>query len=81
MQLAIVNLYYLIIFSGLYGLPARTGKIKDLSRFDASFFGVHAKQANVMCPQLRLLLESTYETMIDAGKAFIRIGICYVCFK
>ncbi|XP_015126151.1 fatty acid synthase [Diachasma alloeum] len=51
----------------LHGLPARNGKIKDLSSFDAQFFGVHAKQANVMDPQLRLLLELTHEAIIDAG--------------
>jgi len=53
--------------SGLYGLPTRTGKLKDLSRFDATFFGVHAKQANVMDPQLRMLLELTHEAIVDAG--------------
>ena len=35
--------------------------------FDATFFGVHAKQAHVMDPQLRILLEATYEAIIDAG--------------
>lgn len=53
--------------SGLYGLPTRTGKLKDLAHFDATFFGVHAKQAHVMDPQLRILLELTYEALIDAG--------------
>ncbi|XP_030757326.1 fatty acid synthase [Sitophilus oryzae] len=53
--------------SGLYGLPTRTGKLKDLSRFDATFFGVHAKQAHVMDPQLRMLLELTHEAIVDAG--------------
>lgn len=53
--------------AGLYGLPARTGKIKDLSSFDASFFGIHSKQAHAMDPQLRMLLEITYEAIIDAG--------------
>lgn len=52
---------------GIFGLPARTGKIKDLAHFDAIFFGVHAKQADVMDPQLRILLETTYEAIIDAG--------------
>ncbi|KAL4239386.1 hypothetical protein ACF0H5_000203 [Mactra antiquata] len=52
---------------GTYGLPKRNGKLKDLSKFDASFFGVHPKQANSMDPQLRLLLEVTYEAIIDAG--------------
>ncbi|XP_039306405.1 fatty acid synthase-like [Solenopsis invicta] len=52
---------------GLHGLPARFAKIKDLSSFDAAFFGIHPKQAHVMDPQLRLLLEATYEAIIDAG--------------
>lgn len=53
---------------GLHGLPTRTGKLKDLSSFDATFFGVHAKQAHVMDAQLRKLLELTHEAIIDAGK-------------
>nr|XP_018905067.1 PREDICTED: fatty acid synthase [Bemisia tabaci]XP_018905075.1 PREDICTED: fatty acid synthase [Bemisia tabaci] len=53
--------------SGIHGLPTRTGKLPDLEHFDATFFGVHAKQANVMDPQLRMLLELTYEAIIDAG--------------
>lgn len=52
---------------GLHGLPERNGKLKDLAHFDATFFGVHAKQANLMDPQLRLLLELTHEAIIDAG--------------
>ncbi|XP_053996082.1 fatty acid synthase [Hylaeus anthracinus] len=53
--------------SGIYGVPTRTGKLKDLSMFDATFFGVHAKQAHLMDPQLRMLLEATYESIVDAG--------------
>lgn len=53
--------------AGIYGLPRRSAKIKDLASFDASFFGVHPKQAHVMDPQLRMLLESTYEAIVDAG--------------
>ncbi|XP_061706492.1 fatty acid synthase-like [Cydia pomonella] len=52
---------------GWYGLPERCGKLKDLAHFDASFFGVHPKQAHFMDPQLRLLLEVTHEAMVDAG--------------
>ncbi|XP_038206276.1 fatty acid synthase-like [Zerene cesonia] len=52
---------------GLHGLPERNGKLKDLSHFDATFFGVHAKQAHLMDPQLRLLLEITHEAIVDAG--------------
>ncbi|KAI1292319.1 Fatty acid synthase [Halotydeus destructor] len=52
---------------GLYGLPARSGKIKDLSKFDAQFFGISGKQASSMDPQVRMLLEATYEAIWDAG--------------
>ncbi|XP_064637682.1 fatty acid synthase-like isoform X2 [Lineus longissimus] len=52
---------------GLFGLPVRSGKLKDLTKFDAEFFGVHHKQANTMDPQLRMLLEVTYEAIVDAG--------------
>jgi len=52
---------------GLFGLPARSGKIKELDKFDATFFNVHAKQSHLMDPQLRILLELTYEAIIDAG--------------
>ncbi|XP_010131413.1 PREDICTED: fatty acid synthase, partial [Buceros rhinoceros silvestris] len=52
---------------GLYGLPKRSGKLKDISKFDASFFGVHPKQAHTMDPQLRLLLEVSYEAVLDGG--------------
>lgn len=57
------------VFLGLYGLPPRNGKLKDISKFDAAFFGVHPKQANTMDPQLRLLLEVTYEAIVDAGRS------------
>ncbi|XP_060080138.1 fatty acid synthase-like [Ylistrum balloti] len=52
---------------GLYGLPKRNGKLVDLSKFDALFFGVSPKQADVMDPQLRMLLEVTYEAICDSG--------------
>jgi fatty acid synthase len=62
------NCYFLFTFPpGLYDLPKRTGKLKDLVHFDATYFGVHAKQAHVMDPQLRILLELTHEALIDAG--------------
>lgn len=53
----------------LYDLPARIGKIKDedLEKFDSTFFSVHQKQAECMDPQMRMLLESTHEAIIDAG--------------
>ena len=32
---------------GLYGTPERFGKLVEYNRFDASFFSVHGKQAQV----------------------------------
>lgn len=48
-------------------IPKRSGKINNLEKFDASFFGVNFKQARAMDPQSRLLLEHSYEAVIDAG--------------
>ncbi|XP_070388897.1 fatty acid synthase-like [Dermacentor albipictus] len=72
---------------GLLGLPGRMGTIRDISRFDARFFGVNHKQAHLMDPQMRLLLETSYEAIVDAGYdpatlrgrnvgVFIGCGIC-----
>ncbi|XP_072140212.1 fatty acid synthase-like [Dermacentor andersoni] len=52
---------------GHLGLPERLGKIRDLSQFDAQFFGIHARQAHMMDPQMRLLLETAHEAIVDAG--------------
>nr|XP_006635198.2 PREDICTED: fatty acid synthase isoform X1 [Lepisosteus oculatus] len=52
---------------GLYGLPQRNGKLKEINKFDASFFGVHPKQAHTMDPQLRVMLEISYEAIVDGG--------------
>lgn len=49
------------------GLSCRFGKIKDLESFDASFFEIFALQAHMTDPQLRMLLEVTYEAIVDAG--------------
>lgn len=49
-------------------IPQRTGKINNVNKFDASFFGVHFKQAHTMDPMCRMLLEKTYEAVVDAGK-------------
>lgn len=48
-------------------VPKRMGKISGLENFDATFFGVHYKQAQTMDPQGRLLIETAFEAIIDAG--------------
>ena len=60
------------------GVPKRNGKLKDLAQFDAGFFGVHPKQATHMDPQLRMLLEISYEAIVDAGSyILLRIKITF----
>jgi fatty acid synthase len=55
------------VFTAYTELPKRTGKIYNIDKFDASFFGVHNEQAESMDPQCRMLLEKTYEAIVDAG--------------
>ena len=52
-------------------IPQRTGKLLNLSKFDASFFGVHFKQTHAMDPMCRILLEKTYEAIVDAGQQLL----------
>lgn len=52
---------------GMWGNPERMGKLVSIEKLDATFFGISAKQAHVMDPQSRILLEAAYECIIDAG--------------
>ena len=57
----------IFVFADHPEVPARTGKLYNIDKFDASFFGIHNKQAQSMDPQARMLLEKTYEALVDAG--------------
>jgi len=41
-----------------------------VNKFDAAFFGVHYKQAHTMDPMCRIILEKSYEAIVDSGKKF-----------
>ncbi|KAK7792286.1 hypothetical protein R5R35_011033 [Gryllus longicercus] len=67
-------------------IPRRSGKINGLEKFDASFFSVHFKQAHTLDPMCRLLLERSYEAIVDAGvnprtlrgsRMGVFVGACY----
>ncbi|CAD6237321.1 GSCOCG00002249001-RA-CDS, partial [Cotesia congregata] len=48
-------------------LPPYGGKISNLEKFDADFFGVNFKDAHSMDPMSRMVLEHSYEAIVDAG--------------
>ncbi|CAB04239.1 Beta-ketoacyl synthase-like N-terminal domain-containing protein [Caenorhabditis elegans] len=52
---------------GFTDLPKKRGKKKDLNKFDAGILPGTSKQNNPMDPQVRLLLEASWEAMVDAG--------------
>jgi len=43
------------------------GTINNVEKFDADFFGLSFEQAHTLSPETRLLLEYSYEAVIDAG--------------
>lgn len=48
-------------------ISRRSGKVQRIEKFDASFFSVHHRQANLMDAQCRMLMEHSYEAILDAG--------------
>lgn len=67
-------------------IPKRLGKIPDVGKFDASFFGITNKQGKSLHPQTRKVLEVAYEVVLDAGinpvslkgsKTGVYIGMCF----
>lgn len=43
--------------------------MKDVEKFDAGFFHISPREAELMDPQERLMLQTTYHTLEDAGAA------------
>lgn len=61
------------------------GFLKDVDKFDAPFFRISRREAQVMDPQLRLLLQHCYHAVEDAGyagtirgsKTGMYVGCCF----
>jgi acyl transferase domain-containing protein len=51
----------------LYNMTSRMGKLKAIDKFDGAFFGIMSKIGDTVDPQARILLETTYEAIVDAG--------------
>lgn len=47
-------------------VTSKGGFIENVDKFDITFFNVAPKQANVMDPQQRMVLEVVYEALCDA---------------
>ncbi|XP_018311540.1 fatty acid synthase [Mycetomoellerius zeteki] len=45
----------------------RMGTINNIDKFDSDFFGLSFEQAHTLIPETRMLLEHSYEAIIDAG--------------
>lgn len=45
----------------------RIGVLQSIEHFDTAYFGIHRQQATFMDPMQRLILERTFEALIDAG--------------
>ncbi|HET8774522.1 MAG TPA: beta-ketoacyl synthase N-terminal-like domain-containing protein [Thermoanaerobaculia bacterium] len=64
----------------------KAGFLERIDEFDAPFFRISAKEAELMDPQQRLLLELSWEAMEDAGhrpsalsgrKVGVFVGVCH----
>lgn len=42
-------------------------KLKRINQFDGSFFGIMNKMGDQMDASARILLETTYESIVDSG--------------
>lgn len=48
-------------------IPKRCGRIPDITKFDADFFKIDDIEAHSMDPALRMVLEKSFEAILDAG--------------
>jgi fatty acid synthase, animal type len=65
-------------------VPRRSGKIGNVEKSDASYFGILRKHVNQTDPQLRILLENSCEAIIDSGTPLAslkgsRTGVFIAC--
>src|SRR5205085_8441873 len=54
-----------LVRSPIY-VPAR-GVVQQIEQFDAAFFGLSAREAEIMDPQFRFFLENAWESLENGG--------------
>ena len=59
--------------SGTYGFTNRLGRIPGIHHFDGAFFGLLQQMNEAIDPPGRLLIESAYEAIVDAGNMFLQV--------
>lgn len=47
------------------------GQISKKYKFDAGYFGIHHKHSTSLDVMTRLILERSYEAIVDAGKLLV----------
>jgi fatty acid synthase len=57
-------------------IPPRGGKILNVGRFDAGFFGVHQRQTKIMDATMRILLETGVEAIMDDPNHDFLVPLC-----
>ncbi|XP_066144651.1 fatty acid synthase-like isoform X2 [Euwallacea fornicatus] len=71
-------------------MPSGFGLLKEKNKFDAGFFDVHKKEATPLSIFGKVILEKTYECILDAGlnpsdlegsKTGVFTGICFTEFE
>lgn len=62
--------------AGEKGVSNKIGVIEGIDLFDTAFFGIHRNQASYMDPMQRLVLERTFEALIDAGNLQLTSKLC-----
>lgn len=67
MRITIIIMHITICIDLNGGLGSRTGKLKEIDKFDSVFFSTFALLADSMDPVARIILETTYEAICDAG--------------